>query len=272
MKGFGVGACPQYGMCKPVAELARSFAPASPRTHTQALTRKQQTDLLALYQARAAGQAAAGGAGGAGGAAGTAGGARGGPSVGGSPGAGGAGGGESGLASAAASNLGTFKMSMNNFTRELAASIPFAGKRGGGADVIPGSPAAGSSKVRGGSRVTRCLARANPGPHEAVLLIYSRCAPQPPRPAPTRPYRRAPAPSLLLCHRAQSLFSKTGPGAPSGHFRTGSSDANSAASGTSAFFKETAAKTKEGFAKIGNFIRVANALSGDHRPGEGEGH
>eukprot|EP00198_Chlamydomonas_reinhardtii_P007003 XP_001696339.1 subunit of GARP complex [Chlamydomonas reinhardtii] len=174
-----------------------------------------KTDLLALYQARAAGQAAAGGAGGAGGAAGTAGGARGGPSVGGSPGAGGAGGGESGLASAAASNLGTFKMSMNNFTRELAASIPFAGKRGGGADVIPGSPAAGSSK---------------------------------------------------------SLFSKTGPGAPSGHFRTGSSDANSAASGTSAFFKETAAKTKEGFAKIGNFIRVANALSGDHRPGEGEGH
>jgi hypothetical protein len=41
--------------------------------------------------------------------------------------------------------------------------------------------------------------------------------------------------------------------------------------GAGSFFKDTAAKTKEGFAKIGNFIRVANTLAGAAGPGGGAG-
>lgn len=67
-----------------------------------------------------------------------------------------------------------------------------------------------------------------------------------------------------------SLFSKA-PGSGT-HLRTGSQEA----AGAGSFFKDTAARTKEGFAKIGNFIRVANALTGDHaaggQGGEGSHH
>ncbi|KAG2492670.1 hypothetical protein HYH03_009085 [Edaphochlamys debaryana] len=166
------------------------------------LPRKQQGDLLAAYQARAAGAGA-----GASGAA-----RAGGGGVGGA-GAGGGGGDGGGLASAAASNLGTFKLSMNNFTRELAASIPFAGKKAaeGG---IPGSPA---------------------------------------------------GPSLSK----NSLFSKAGPG----HARGPSADSTSSGAAAGAFFKDTAGRAKEGFAKLGNLIRAANALgaAGETHRGEGEG-
>jgi hypothetical protein len=61
------------------------------------------------------------------------------------------------LAVAAASNLGNFKISMNNFTRELAASIPFAGKRAGPEASAPSvSPALSTqSKVRSERLVAR---------------------------------------------------------------------------------------------------------------------
>ncbi len=82
----------------------------------------------------------------------------------------------------------------------------------------------------------------------------------------SRPSSRLPPfPSLQT-----SLFSKA-PGSGT-HLRTGSQEA----AGAGSFFKDTAARTKEGFAKIGNFIRVANALTGDHgaggQGGEGSHH
>ncbi|KXZ52139.1 vps53 [Gonium pectorale] len=165
----------------------------------KALTRKQQADLMALYQLKA-GQAAVGQV--QGDRAGAAGAAAAAAAVSGAAGASASGtSGEGGLASAAASNLGTFKLSMNNFTRELAASIPFAGKRAGQDVPMPSSPSLAKTSLH--------------------------------------------------------------------HARTGSTEAASASGAVAAgaFFKETAAKTKEGFAKIGNFIRAANAISAEHRVG-----
>jgi hypothetical protein len=76
----------------------------------------------------------------------------------------------------------------------------------------------------------------------------------------------SPTPPLRPGREQPSLF----------HARTASSDAVAASGPSStaaagAFFKETAAKTKEGFAKIGNFIRVANALAGGNEGGAAGG-
>ncbi|GLI62858.1 hypothetical protein VaNZ11_005587 [Volvox africanus] len=126
------------------------------------------------------------------------------------------------LSSASASNLGSLKASVNMFTRELAASIPFAAKRTGALEL-------------GGAGAGGAGAAAVPG---------------------------SPALSAVSKPLSASLFQS----------RTGSSEAVAApgASGTAvagAFFKETAAKTKEGFARFGNLIRSANTLTGSSEAG-----
>ncbi|GFR43120.1 hypothetical protein Agub_g4124 [Astrephomene gubernaculifera] len=188
-----------YMLLMPAA--AQSPAEFQRLCELKGVPRKQQSDLVLLFQQRAAqagGRAAGAGPTGLSGAAGACGDA---PAA---PIGAAAAGCEPGLATAAASNLGTFKLSMNNFTRDLAASIPFAGRRTGQEGLAMGSPA---------------------------------------------------GPPLS---KSSSLF----------HNRTGGSD-TSVGSGTAAagaFFKETAAKTKEGFAKIGNFF--ASAADGSQRATE----
>ncbi len=129
----------------------------------QALTRKQQQDLVAAYQARATQPGAGGSASGSGG----------GGGLGGAGTGSGMGGGGGLPVPSAASNLGTFKLSMNNFTRELAASIPFAGKGRSpeAPGAVPGSPAVG--KVRGAG--TNVKGRATEKPAGRRCLAVAAC-------------------------------------------------------------------------------------------------
>nr|BCL66141.1 hypothetical protein [Volvox africanus] len=208
----------------------------------KALNRKQQSDLMGCYQlkvgqlgprtapASGSGAAAAASSSGSpglpGGAVESAGGASV-SSVAGSSSAYGSGS-DVTLACASASNLGSLKASVNLLTRELAASIPFAGKRAGGQE--------GGSAGTGGQAGAGAGAAAVPG---------------------------SPASWTQSKPISSALFQS----------RTGSSEAVAAAGTSSstaaagAFFKETAAKTKEGFARFGNLIRSANALTGSSEAG-----